>query len=515
MVDRERELAGTRWLVYDRHLHVDLRAHDRDAHLRERIIASGMHLFAIQEIATGADARSDPRTRAASCDRSNGSGSPRKRSISNSGHWTMRSLRHSPTPSPTDAAVVFSGGDSGRDYATLFEAIRGLPVQLRLCAGTYPTPVPPNVTVLPRLALHQFRDEVARATVVVVPLTGQPPVSGITVIAMAKMMGKPVIASDNPVVRMHIPSHGDGGYLTPIGDAASLRALLTQLIESPAERERLGREARAQAAGQLSLKAFVDRLLAWAMPVRRPESPTDAFEPLPVATTRPAARFSIAAAMRLRDARRQRSPPRSPIRASGYANASTRSVRKARAARSTSSSGSRPIARWPRRFVGSCRSPRRACRHSWTGRRRARTWSSCGRRASGHSTSRCTAATAGTHDARTGQPGSWRRALALLITAPQLLERVRVGVHFMLSAESADELAGVLQVVRRMRGSRAAPLGCRIRRHGRRRAGAARGPAGARFRSDDCAAARGADSPGRIRAHARGCGAGESRAPAF
>ena len=29
-------------------------------------------------------------------------------------------------------------------------------------------------------------------------------------------MGKPVIASDIPVVRMHIPAHGDGGYVTPV-----------------------------------------------------------------------------------------------------------------------------------------------------------------------------------------------------------------------------------------------------------------------------------------------------------
>jgi glycosyltransferase involved in cell wall biosynthesis len=134
-------------------------------------------------------------------------------------------------------------------------------VQLRLCAGNYPKPIPANVTILPRLPLHAFRDEVARASVVVVPLTGSPPVSGITVIAMAKMMGKPVIASDNRVVRIQIRSQGEGGYLAQVGNPVLMRSLLTALMESPTERERLSREARAQAVRDLSMNAFIDRML--------------------------------------------------------------------------------------------------------------------------------------------------------------------------------------------------------------------------------------------------------------
>src|SRR5262249_25030705 len=146
--------------------------------------------------------------------------------------WPLDDDFFAPRQAPSDCFVVFSGGDSGRDYATLFEAVRGLPVQVRLCSGGYPTPLPPNVTVLPRLPLHRFRDEVGAATVVVVPLTGEPVVSGITVIAIAKMMGKAVIASDNPIVRLHIPSQGDGGYLTQTGNPALLRTLLNGLLES-------------------------------------------------------------------------------------------------------------------------------------------------------------------------------------------------------------------------------------------------------------------------------------------
>ena len=258
VVDRERDLAGTQWLVYDRHLHIDLPAHDRDTHLRDRIVASDMHVYTIKEIATDTERTSGEEAIIGSFKRLGFT--PERIHLQ---QWPLDDAFFAPQPDAAskDAFVIFSGGDSGRDYATLFEAIHDLPVQLRLCAGNYPTPVPANVTILPRLPLHRFRDEIARATVVVVPLTGHPLVSGITVIAMAKMMGKPVIASDNAVARIHVRSQGDGGYLTQTGNAALLRTLLIGLMESPAERERLGREARAHAIRDLSLRGFVERMM--------------------------------------------------------------------------------------------------------------------------------------------------------------------------------------------------------------------------------------------------------------
>lgn len=62
-------------------------------------------------------------------------------------------------------------------------------------------------------------------------------------------------------------------------------------------------------------------------------------------------------------------------------------------------------------------------------------------------------AVAGTHDARTGEPGSWRRVLLLLTTAPQRIERVRIGAYLMLSTETADDLPGVLRLVRKVGSS--------------------------------------------------------------
>jgi glycosyltransferase involved in cell wall biosynthesis len=106
----------------------------------------------------------------------------------------------------------------------------------------------------------------ARADLVVVPLSGQPPVSGITVIAMAKMLARPIVASESAVVRMHIRWPGDGGLLCPIGDAAALRAQLAALVRAPEQRARLGQRGRAHSAAALSLRAFAERMLAQDAP---------------------------------------------------------------------------------------------------------------------------------------------------------------------------------------------------------------------------------------------------------
>ena len=299
MMERGDAFRGARWLVYDRHLHVDLRAHDGDAALRDRMVASRMQLFTIEEIATGAGPPPGQRERVFDRWRehlrnrltaaglgwlavsplfpAHGAGAARDERVI--GSFARLGLTADPIhlqPWPMDddffaapprraahgECVLFSGGDSGRDYAALFSAIDGLPLQLRLCANRYPTPLPANVTILPRLALHQFRDEMAQADITVVPLSGQPPVSGITVIAMARMLARPVVASESAVVRMHIRWPGDGGLLCPIGDAAALRAQLLKLVQSAAERNRLGDLGRARASGTLSLRAFAERMLA-------------------------------------------------------------------------------------------------------------------------------------------------------------------------------------------------------------------------------------------------------------
>lgn len=266
MLERYRELANTEWRVYDRHLHIGFEQYENDKKLRDRIAAADMHLYMIEEISKAPPPVIEFENALIPEEPSQAGMLGRMGLVAHRIHyqkWPVDDDFFAPKPemSPKDRFVLFTGGDSGRDYQTLFDAIADLPVELRLCANNYPKPVPPNCTLLPRLRLHEFRDEVARSSAVVVPLSGTPLVSGITVIAMAKMMGKPVISTDNWATRLHIPSQGDGGYLTQQGNAALLRLMIKGLMESPIEQDRLRREGHLQAKKALGMRVFAERML--------------------------------------------------------------------------------------------------------------------------------------------------------------------------------------------------------------------------------------------------------------
>jgi hypothetical protein len=253
-------LRGARWLIYDRHLHEglgELAAPD----VRSRLAAHRMHLFALREIAKGARFVQTGAAGTEVLTELRGAGF-RAEAI----HlplWPLDDDFFAPAAEEQSGEfTIFSGGDSGRDYASLFEAVRGLPVRVRLATGSSPSPVPESVTILPRLHLFEFRDEVRRASAVVVPLTGSPPVSGITVLAMARMAGRPVIATDLAAVRLHIPSTGDGGWLVPARDAGALRFLIDRLIREPDTRVSLGESGRTRASRECSLRKLVDEMLS-------------------------------------------------------------------------------------------------------------------------------------------------------------------------------------------------------------------------------------------------------------
>jgi len=57
-------------------------------------------------------------------------------------------------------------------------------------------------------------------------------------------------------------------------------------------------------------------------------------------------------------------------------------------------------------------------------------------------------ASADAHDARTGDPGSWKRALTVLTSAARLGQHLQVGAHLSLTIESAGELPGLLKLLR-------------------------------------------------------------------
>ena len=173
-----------------------------------------------------------------------------------------------PVSDHTEGITIFTGGNSGRDYDTLFEAVTGQPDTVRV-ATTLPLEAPPNVELLGRLTLSAFARETAEADVLVTTLAHAAGVTGITVIAMAMALGKPCIASHTPAVLQYI-TPGVDGLTIPEHDTEALKSAIAQLRD-PAERARLGKAARLRAQA-FSLEGFVARVMGF---IEQPEPFTD------------------------------------------------------------------------------------------------------------------------------------------------------------------------------------------------------------------------------------------------
>jgi glycosyltransferase involved in cell wall biosynthesis len=191
---------------------------------------------------------------------------------------------------------IASAGQEFRDYMTLFRAVDGIDIPVRIAAGSQwsrrprnfrDADVPPNVTI-GRLPYGALREIYAGARFVVVPLHDVDFQAGIITILEAMSMGKAVIVSrtrgqtgvvSGPLMeRGRLRDIGENtspahtGIYVPPGDPASLRDAITWLIERPAVAARMGAAGRALVDAELSLERFVDRMAAIIAPVATPEA---------------------------------------------------------------------------------------------------------------------------------------------------------------------------------------------------------------------------------------------------
>jgi glycosyltransferase involved in cell wall biosynthesis len=195
-------------------------------------------------------------------------------------------LYHVPQPvdelfwRPTDAPpadVISAVGSEARDYPTLLEAVRGLPVRTEVAVGTtvfktddplsdlapglHPlAEAPPNVEVHEQLSHTDLRALYARSRFVVVPLQDVDFDAGVTCIAEAMAMGKAVVVTRSRG-QVDLVKEGETGLYVPPGDARALREAIEHLLSSPEEAARMGRAGRAVAKSRLALDGWVSRVV--------------------------------------------------------------------------------------------------------------------------------------------------------------------------------------------------------------------------------------------------------------
>jgi glycosyltransferase involved in cell wall biosynthesis len=163
--------------------------------------------------------------------------------------------------------LVVSAGREHRDYATLADAVKDLPVRTVIAAGSLycpaaqcrlPAELPANVAVGMRTP-SELRDLYAEAEVVVVPLIPSDFQAGVTTILEAMAMAKAVVVTATDGQR-DIVTDGETGVLVPAYDAMALRSELQRLLADPGERRRLGANAREAVLSRFDLPIYAAAL---------------------------------------------------------------------------------------------------------------------------------------------------------------------------------------------------------------------------------------------------------------
>ncbi|OAI40731.1 hypothetical protein AYO38_05320 [bacterium SCGC AG-212-C10] len=209
-----------------------------------------------------------------------------------------------------DAPLVLAVGAENRDYDTLLESVRELPVRLIVAGGSHwarkdiatATDIPRNVTILTEpLGFAALRDLYAEASIVAVPLVDVPNQSGITVLLEAMSMARPVVVSATtgqrecvrgPLVTVDgeagelgdrgpqhfgAPAGDDSGLYVPPEDPESMRTAIALLLADEPRVRAMGAAGRETVCRTFTTEAFSAAIAALLSPPPRRNAP--AIEP--------------------------------------------------------------------------------------------------------------------------------------------------------------------------------------------------------------------------------------------
>lgn len=130
--------------------------------------------------------------------------------------------------------TVFSGGGEGRDYNSLIEAVRELPLRLDIVTfrpeSFYKADLPPNCRILGPCPTDDFLEAMARASLVVIPLLPGVHPHGHTTIVQAQRLGKVVVTTRNASVEDYV-TEGEDGFLVEPGDVDGYRNAIQRLLQ--------------------------------------------------------------------------------------------------------------------------------------------------------------------------------------------------------------------------------------------------------------------------------------------
>lgn len=132
-------------------------------------------------------------------------------------------------PDALDSGYAFSGGDTARDWDALLAAAQICPeipfkVVARRMAWRPKRQIPPNVSVVFDTSLDEFYTMARQSRIVLLPLNSNV-TAGLIVLIRSLLLGRPVIATETPVLTPYFPDEC-GDLLVPMGGVEEMASTL-------------------------------------------------------------------------------------------------------------------------------------------------------------------------------------------------------------------------------------------------------------------------------------------------
>lgn len=158
-------------------------------------------------------------------------------------HWGVAlEDENNSTPPLIDAEYVCAVGSQGRDYATLFAAMRRIPT-IKLVTVVHPEniaglDIPENVEVRTSIPLQQAKNIMAHSQFMVLPLKDSKVPCGHVTAVSAMHMKKAIVCTDSVGIHDYV-RHGENGLLVPAKDPVALAAAIQELASHRPRREKM------------------------------------------------------------------------------------------------------------------------------------------------------------------------------------------------------------------------------------------------------------------------------------
>jgi len=170
---------------------------------------------------------------------------------------------------PVSKTIMSVGEPRSRDYASLFEAVRGLPVTLKVAGfghwyarekkSPLPTSIPENVLMLDHLTQRELQKQYASSQFIVIPVCDLVYSAGATASMEAGSMARAVIAFHSKGISDYIVD-GETGILVNPGDVQTMREAIQYLVANPGEAKRMGENARQRILEEFRLEMYVGKI---------------------------------------------------------------------------------------------------------------------------------------------------------------------------------------------------------------------------------------------------------------